>query len=531
MRAVLERDFLVLTSAKKYVMLRTAVVAVMAILAVAILLTMGVVGSIGRTSPDDIGRAVFTGFAVAFPILVLVVGPALGSGAIAGERALDTLQLVLAAPVRPGAFVLAKFLSRLGAMLIPLVGGLPIAAICFLYGGISVSLFVTWMGLVLALASIAAASSILASAYSRSMSGAITLAYFLAVVVPLLESWLSCWLLWDVYVGSGPSWIASHTPVVAFGTIIEAVVGRGTTRSEVWPFFVAAGLGSIVALALASARLSREAASLASAGPRRGRTVRTIFRNPVLDRATLGVPFRRAGVGAWATWLVIGGLTWLIPLVADFDDDAIIAGMNIATWGTAIVLLARSSQAISVERQQGSLALLCATRLSAGEILRGKLLGLVVHGAVLLVPAIALAIVGSWHGVKSACLPAWLASTGVALLLFSSIGLRVSSTSATPGRAAGMSYAIALGSLVAHGFALLVAGMAGAWKSEDLMAALVTMSPPVNVTMASVSAQHGASGGSERQFLAWGLFWSVAHVILSLGLLRSAAVKIQTDDE
>lgn len=531
MRAVLERDFLVLTSAKKYVLLRTAVVVVMAILAVAILLTMGVVGSIGRTAPDDIGRAVFTGFAVAFPIVVLVVGPALGSGAIAGERALDTLQLVLAAPVRPSAFVLAKFLSRLGALLIPLFGCLPIAAVCFLYGGISASLFATWAGVVLALAAIAAAASVAASAYARSMSGAITLAYFLAVVVPLLETWLAAWLQFSVFDGAGPAWILEHSPGFAFASIIEAVVGRGTTRGDVQPFFVAAAFAVAVALALATGRLARESATLASAGPRRGRAVRSFFRNPVLDRATLGLPFRRAGAGAWATWAIVAGLTWIVPVVAEFDDDAIVVGLNIATWSAAIVLLARASQSLSVERQQGSLALLRATRLRPGEIVRGKLQGLVLHGAVLLLPALALGAVGIATNLRAACVPAWLAATGVALLLFSAIGVRVSATSGTPGRAAGMSYAVALGSLVAHGFLLLVAGMAGAWKSEDLMAAIVTISPPVNVAMASFSAQNGVSGGSERQFLAWALFWSVAQVVLSIALLRAAAHRIEADEE
>lgn len=544
MRAVLERDFLVLTSGGKFVLLRTLVLLVLAALTVVILWTVNRTSALSGSSNDSLGRAVFAGFAVAYPILVLLIGPALASGSIAGERATDTLTLVLAAPVRPFALVLAKFLSRLGALLVPLVGGLPIAAICFLYGGISVSLFVAWLEVVLALAVMAVAASVLASAYAKSVATAILGAYFAAVVLPFLETWGALYTYHQVYDGAAPAgltnrlpwvadhfdWLADHTAGNALFKVMEAVFGRGTTSGSVAPFIVTTAVCALVALLLAAARLSREASAMAAGGPRRGRVRTQRFANPVLGRALQTLPFRRGGFASAASFVVVAGLTWL-PAIIDFDDDTVVAGLHICTWTTFFVLLARSSQMIATERQQGSLPVLLATRLTRGQIVRGKVFGLGALTATLLLPGLVLGIAGVIDGEIHAEVPVlWLAASAVILLFFASLGLRVSARAATAGKAAGLAFALSIGGMVLHGLLLGAVAIASRNADSDVLAPLGMAAP--SAVIVCITHQPGNSMSAEDgKLLAWAVFWAVVYLVGAFALLGSTTANLEEATE
>jgi ABC-type transport system involved in multi-copper enzyme maturation permease subunit len=536
-RAVLERDFLVLTSAGKYVLLRTGVVVALAVLAFAMLSSLGIWDSAFGAQREEWGRTIFAAFAVAYPILVSLVGPALASGSIAGERSTDTLSLVLAAPVSPFGLVFAKFLSRLLALLVPLLGGLPIAALSFLYGGISPGLFVAWAGVVLGLAVIAVASSVLASAYARSMAAAIMLSYLLACVVPILESW-AAYALAEEARHSGwpwPDFVTEHTPFGALVNVFESVGGRGTIGGEIWPFFVAAALGAAGALVLAAARLSRESQAMSGGGPRRGRAVRPISANPVLDRAMFGLPFRRGGIGVWVTFGVVALLTWLPVTAGDWEDEEILVGLNFGTWVVAFAVLARASQCLAVERQQGSLAVLRTTALSENDIVDGKLLGLAAHAGVLLLPPASLAALGcvigdSGPAISFGCAAAWLVTTGVVLLIFASVGMRASARAGTSGRAAGLAFGVTLGAMVAHGLLSLVVALA-AGANDTIMMAVLTASPPWFLAMLTDAANSSRGGNTEVQMVAWAVFWAVAWTLTGIALLRATTRAIEQEGD
>lgn len=520
-RAVFERDFLVLTSSGRFVAVRTSVIVLLACLPVAILWGQTGDPSATRAAIGAMGRRVFGIFVWGYPVVILLIGPALAAGALAGERALDTLTLVLAAPIRPAALVFAKFLARLLALLLPLVGGLPIAAIAFLYGGVSVSLFLDWATMCLALAVLAVAASLLGSAYARSVAAAVLAGYVLGVVVPASWSLLFGAVCPPGTLGPPLQWFAEHTPLAAIRLVGDAAAGTGAVKGSVAPFLVATAFGAMIALVLSAARLSRESQAEASAARGRGRVRRELFRNPVLDRAAAPVRLRRSLRGT-LTFAVAGAATWL-PVVWGWSRDTIVAGRFVSTGVAALVVLASASQALAAERQQGSLAVLLVTRYSAGDVVLAKLAGILLQGALLLLPGLALCCAAWWKDIlPGASIGTWSAASAILVLLCTATGLRVSAGAPTAGRAAATAFGVTIGTVVAHG--VLVATVALLSHRNDDLTPFLYASPPVTFA-ALATAPEDPTG--ERP---WLIFWAAAHVALALGLLEWSRSTVEETD-
>ena len=99
----------------------------------------GVVDYARKTSSID-----YTSFLQIFKIVVFVpvvllifVGPSFISGAISDERHRGTLEILLTTKMTAKSIVVGKFLSLMASIMIILVSQLPISAILFLYGGIT----------------------------------------------------------------------------------------------------------------------------------------------------------------------------------------------------------------------------------------------------------------------------------------------------------------------------------------------------------------------------------------------------------
>ena len=71
-------------------------------------------------------------------VLLIFVGPSFISGAISDERHRGTLEILLTTKMTAKSIVAGKFLSLMASIMIILVSQLPISAILFLYGGITV---------------------------------------------------------------------------------------------------------------------------------------------------------------------------------------------------------------------------------------------------------------------------------------------------------------------------------------------------------------------------------------------------------
>lgn len=70
-------------------------------------------------------------------IMLLMLMPALTAGSISSERERQTLELMMTTPMEPKDIVLGKLASSMATMLVLAVSALPVQAMVFVYGGIT----------------------------------------------------------------------------------------------------------------------------------------------------------------------------------------------------------------------------------------------------------------------------------------------------------------------------------------------------------------------------------------------------------
>jgi ABC-type transport system involved in multi-copper enzyme maturation permease subunit len=116
-------------------------------------------------------------------LLIAFMTPALTSGAIAGERERQTLDLLLCTRVRPIGIILGKLLSSMLFVLLLLLLSVPLFSAVFLFGGIELDqvLIVLLIGVVTAVT--LASIGLLCSTVARRATGATVASYALAFVL------------------------------------------------------------------------------------------------------------------------------------------------------------------------------------------------------------------------------------------------------------------------------------------------------------------------------------------------------------
>ncbi|HEY7464695.1 MAG TPA: ABC transporter permease subunit [Candidatus Limnocylindria bacterium] len=85
-----------------------------------------------------VGQAIFTVLSLFQLLLACLIAPALTAGAISLEREKQTLDMLIATPMRPAGLVIGKLLSALAFVILTLLAGIPISAMVLMYGGASV---------------------------------------------------------------------------------------------------------------------------------------------------------------------------------------------------------------------------------------------------------------------------------------------------------------------------------------------------------------------------------------------------------
>lgn len=524
--AVLERDFLASTSRPRFLVLRSGIVG--AVVAAAFLFLLAEVADSPWKTPAQAGAQLFFMMSVLVPSLVLLTGPALAADSIAGERSLETLTLVLAAPVRPFGLVLAKFLSRLGALLVPTLATLPVAAIGFLYGGVSESAFLDWLILLLGMAVMVTASGVLASSFAASVATAVLASYLIGVLVPAFEMAGIAWVWHEVLGRRTPpvDWCA-HNPYFvwfAFGVRNLGFAGRGAGSLE---FLGTALAASFAALVVAAWRVGREA-HFEARRQTRARRPRPLRReDPVLDRALPSHPFARRGWFVWVALVVVSAGSWL-PTAHDWDDEEILTGLNIGSWLAALYVFVRASQAFAAERQQGSLAILLTTPLRAGSILRSRLHGLLATGTLLLVAPVTLCVLGTVTGeIRWPTIFCWSYATAVLFVLLAALGLRVSASAPTAGKAVLFSVGGFFAGLAAHGLSLFALVLAFRRSDDEVAAVWGTLSPPAFVAVLTAVPEMAPFRRTEALSALSAFGWSVVCVLAAAWLLATAVRRLE----
>jgi ABC-type transport system involved in multi-copper enzyme maturation permease subunit len=371
----------------------------------------GGVADLGGTAALGVVRAL--GYALLAGVLLVL--PAFPAVAIVRERVRGTLALLLNSPLRPSSIYLGKLGGVLGFTVVLLSMTLPGAAAGYALGGSTVTGGVGLLYVVLGVAAIqVAAIGLFVSGRAQGIDSALRTTYVAVLAVsalPLVLYWL---LPRDAPVSAAlAAWLGCLSPVPA---LMETVGHGGVSLpggehgAGAIGRYACVALGTSGLLALATIRglsrapldrprpagvmtqdrstagqVFRRLLFLVDPSRRSGGTSRLV--NPVFVKE---LRTRRFGRAHWILRLVAGTAILSLGLSVVATTGAL--GWGVEVIGGALVLLqaallvlfvpSLSAGLISAERESGAWNLLRTTPLSAGTILRGKLMSAV--GPVLL---------------------------------------------------------------------------------------------------------------------------------------------------
>jgi ABC-2 type transport system permease protein len=172
------------------------------------------------------GRGIFEWLVFFMVLLVLFLVPGVTSGAIAGERERQTLVPLQVTLLRPRSILLGKIAASTAFLLLLLVATMPLLAVSYLIGGVSIGQVVGAIAMVAFIGVALAAVSAGISACVRRVQAATVLAYGLTLllVVGTLLVFAAASLI-DTSRGTdeanAPSWILAPNPLAAVADVIE----------------------------------------------------------------------------------------------------------------------------------------------------------------------------------------------------------------------------------------------------------------------------------------------------------------------
>lgn len=402
MNAILERELLSLLRTRQAFAVQLGVALVCAVL-IALRWPEGArVDLAGLRS-----REVFILFGYAVLTMLILVVPSFPAASIVRERQQETLILLLHSPLSALSIYVGKLVATLGFVLLLLTLSLPGAAACHSMGGISLTAqLIPLYGVYLVLALQLTAIGLWVSSRSRTTDAAMRVTYAVILAVVILA------MLPHMFLQGGESmaaWLAAKlrfvSPVPAVMELLgQRDVGARTLEAADHPlsqYVLFAGV-MIVVLALATIRqlgfrmfdqsrsqgvLTEDRSSVARGfrrllflvDPQRRKSEIGPLTNPVMVKEFRSRQFGRLH---WLLRLIAGcalvslALTWATTLQSTDWGVETIGGIIVVMQVALIVLLTPGLAAglISGEHECGGWKLLRMTPLSAGVILRGKLL-------------------------------------------------------------------------------------------------------------------------------------------------------------
>ena len=386
-------------------------------------------------------------------LLLLLITPAFVAGAVTDEKRRGTLQYLLTTDLESRHIVLGKLIGRLGQVALVMLAGLPLFALMAGFGGV-VPITLVFAAAVLAMPLFGlSAGTLLASVWCRQTRDAVLAFYLVCIAVGLAVRGLGGVLLYlDPLYMLAPAWGAA-------GSLDLAEASRRLLIGS-----IAWGAVGCLCIAVAAARLRpiyirelesiRPEASTWYGGERepiddepvrlRERNVEGLAPNPTLRR-----------VPQWLAIALIACLTTLSSLFilylaiapGDSTTDVLRAllQLNVRTVVTLLqeastgfliqailaMLIAslfvgiRCSGTITTEREKQTWEAVLLTPLSAKQIIRGKMWGvmgasywyLLAYGA----PAVTLSVLGGPLALAYTVL--WLAATVLAMYFIGAAGL------------------------------------------------------------------------------------------------------------
>lgn len=341
---------------------------------------------------------------------ILFVVPAFPATALVREKVRGTLALLLNSPMSAASIYLGKLGGVLGFTAILLLMTVPAAAACYALGGASSHGGVGLLYVVLAMAAVQlSVLGLFISARAQSVDSALrtTYAAVLAIsILPLAPYWVmqgDRGTMFDL-----AAWLRCLSPIPAVMEILGhggvGTQGIDTSSGSVFRYILVAGFASLILGALTVRKLKRAPLDQArpagvmtedrSAGgramrrllylvdPQRRSGNTSLLINPVMAKEFRS---RRFGRSHWTLRLIAIsailslGLSLLATTKALGWGPEVIGGALVLLQTALLILFAPSLAAglISAEREGGGWLLLRTTPLSAGKILRGKLISVV----------------------------------------------------------------------------------------------------------------------------------------------------------
>ncbi|TWT87732.1 ABC-2 family transporter protein [Pseudobythopirellula maris] len=376
-------------------------------------------GTLSIQGAAQIGVAYFAAFSWSMLIGVLLLTPAVASGAIASERERRTIEYLFTTDLSNAEIVFDKFAARMLSVAMLVLATLPVLAIFRLLGGVPGVLLLMLFGLLASTACMAASIALLASARSGTARLAQQRAFrwlMLLLISPGLLGWLMItpwgqaviatpiggWLH-DMVVSPFLSALMALNPLVALGKVgATDLTGIGLGGSG-WEMFTPIGAQLALAagvLVITIATVRRTYLKGASTGKETKDAEPVIGRRPaVSDRPVLwkemvfstqpGISrrWRRLTRFAWmllitlgAIWLALG--YWMTITNSDnasfaisqFISGVITIGTGIASIG---VLMAggRAATLVASEKQHDTWVSLLTTPLAGKQVIGHKALG------------------------------------------------------------------------------------------------------------------------------------------------------------
>jgi ABC-type transport system involved in multi-copper enzyme maturation permease subunit len=345
------------------------------------------------------------GYGLLAGILLLV--PAFPATAIVRERIKGTLALLFSSPMSAWSIYQGKLGGVLGFTFLLLAMTTPAAAACYTLGGMGTQGGIAGLYLVLILAAVQLSTlALLVSTYARSADGALRTTYGIVLAVCVLS--LGPHLLLrgkSDPVAEATSWLRCLSPIPAVMEVLgQGDVGGqgiGSTSSATARYVMLAVLTSLgcafASISQLNPRLfdrarpagvmTQDRSVLGQVGrrllflidPQRRSGSMTLWLNPVMVKEFRS---RRFGRSHWTLRLI--AVCAILSLGLSYVAASGILGWGMEVIGGALVLLqvallilfapSLAASLVSSERESGSWELLRMTPLSAGAILRGKLL-------------------------------------------------------------------------------------------------------------------------------------------------------------
>jgi ABC-type transport system involved in multi-copper enzyme maturation permease subunit len=405
------------------------------------------------SAPEVIGARFAETYLSQQMLLLLLITPAFVAGAVTDEKRRGTMQYLLTTDLESRHIILGKLVGRLAQVFLVLLAGLPLFALLAGFGGVTpITIAFSVLVLVLPVFGLAA-GALLASVWCRQTRDAVLAFYLVCVAVGLLV-----YRVGGVFLYIDPLYVLNPAWGAAGSLDLAEASRRLIISSIIW------GVVGGVCAALAAARLRpayiRELESIRperldwSAADRepiddepvrwRERNVEGLAPNPTLRR-----------VPQWLAILLIATLTTASSLYILYrsipagvsGDDVLRALLQLnvrkvavllqdATTGfliqaVVVMLIAslivgiRCSGAVTSEREKQTWEAVLLTPLSAKQIIRGKMWGIMGASYWYLLayaaPAVTLSVFGGPLALGYTVV--WLASTVLAMYFIGAAGL------------------------------------------------------------------------------------------------------------